>query len=64
VTQIPDGPYESEIELDDSEDPDVPELNTDSDNQPDAKAAYEEVDTQDPEGTEVPKVNKHTDGEA
>lgn len=60
MSETPDGPYEAEVDLlDDAEDPDVPELNTDSDNEPDDSTTYPEVEVQDAEATERPAQNKH-----
>lgn len=49
----------NEEELDDSLDPDVPDLSGESDNEPQEGVEEPEADTQDPEGTEVPEQNKH-----
>jgi hypothetical protein len=65
VTETPDGPYEAEAEMEDvDEGPDVPDLSGEIDNEPADGEEYPEVEVQDPEGTEVPEVNKHTDEEA
>lgn len=58
-----DQPNEAEFVQDDSEDPDVPDLSEEADNEPDDNAEFVVETTQDPEGTEVPDVNKHEDEE-
>jgi hypothetical protein len=43
------------------DDEDLPELNTDPDNDPDDSAEYIVGETQDREGTERPAQNKHSE---
>jgi hypothetical protein len=57
-TPLGDAVEPEEID-DDAEDPDVPDLSGEADNEPDDSTPAPEVETQDDEATEAPEQNKH-----